>query len=141
MLEDGGNNIFIPVKIIGGRLSGPDPDFKAQVVSLILSKKTEEAILSMSKVYHVDVPKLSVGHVKGKKKAAGVYVPTANTIFVSNGEKLWDPFIILHEFFHHIKKRDKMQIRNERLADAFAHDYINAFKEKESRKTSFSPNQ
>jgi hypothetical protein len=138
MLDDYRANIFIPVRITDGRLSGPDSDFKANVVALILSKKTEEALQSLSKVYHVDVPKLSVGHVRGKKKAAGVYVPKSKMIFVANGENLWNPSIILHEFFHHMKKLDKSKMKNEKLADAFAHDYVNAFKEQASRKTSSS---
>ena len=120
-------------------MNEPDQDFKVYIVSLILSKSTEEAIQILSKIYRVDVPKLGVGHIKGRKKAAGVYVSSKKTILVSNGENLWDPFIILHEFYHHIRNEGGEQRGNEKLADAFAHDYINAFKTQISHRTLFSP--
>jgi hypothetical protein len=118
-------------------LGEPDKDFKAYIVALILSRKTEEAVQILSEKYRVEVPNLGVGHVKGKKKAAGVYVTAKKMILVSNGENMWDPFIILHEFYHHIRNEGGRQLGNEKLADAFARDYINVFKEQISRKTFF----
>ena len=109
-------------------MNEPDQNLKAFVVALILLKRTEEAIQLLSQIYRVGIPQLKVGHVKGRKKAAGVYVLGKKTILVSNGENLWDPFIILHEFYHHIRNEGGEHRGNEKLADAFAHDYINAYK-------------
>lgn len=109
-------------------MNEPSENFKAIIVSLILSRNTEEAIRSLSKVYDVDVPKLKVGQIKGKKKAAGVYVSKKKTILVSKGDNLWDPFIILHEFYHYLRDQNGEQRGNEKFANAFAQDYINALK-------------
>jgi len=109
-------------------LNEPDQNLKAFIVALILSKRTEEAIQLLSLIYKVDVPQLKVGHVKGRKKAAGVYILSKKAILVSKGENLWDPFIILHEFYHHIRNEGGVHKGNEKLADFFAHDYINAYK-------------
>lgn len=109
-------------------MENPDPNFKVLIVALILSKRTEEAIQLLSQIYKVTVPQLEVGHVKGRKKAAGVYVLSKKAILVSNGENLWDPFIILHEFYHHIRNDGGEHRGNEKLADAFARDYINTYK-------------
>jgi hypothetical protein len=109
-------------------LESPDPRVKAFIVHLILSKETERALAELSKVNHVDVPGLRVGAVKGKKKALAVYVEKEKTIYVAKGDGLWDPFIILHEFYHHLRCKSGKHRGTEKLADAFAVDYINAYK-------------
>ena len=104
-----------------------DQRLKAEIVALIILKRTEEAIQLLSQIHKVDTPKLKVGHVKGKKKAAGVYNHKNKTILVSKGQNLWEPFIILHEFYHHLRSESGEHRGNEKLADAFARDYIIAF--------------
>jgi hypothetical protein len=109
-------------------LSGPDTRTKAFIVHLILSKETEKALEELSILNHIDVPGLKVGAVKGKKKALAVYVKGEKTIYVAKGETLWDPFVILHEFYHHLRSRTGKHRGTEKLADAYAVDFINSYK-------------
>jgi len=109
-------------------LSAPDLRTKAMIVHLILSRETERALEELSLANRIDVPKLKVGAVKGKKKALAVYVEKEKTIYVAKGDSLWDPFIILHEFYHHLRSRSGKHRGTEKLADAYAVDYLNAYR-------------
>jgi hypothetical protein len=109
-------------------LNGPGINDKAFIVHLILSKETEKALERLSTLNRIDEPKLKVGAVKGKKKALAVYVEKEKTIYVANGDTLWDPFVVLHEFYHHLRCRSGKHRGTEKLADAYAVDFINAYK-------------
>ncbi|MGA1975443.1 MAG: hypothetical protein ABSG92_07385 [Conexivisphaerales archaeon] len=109
-------------------MSAPDLRTKAMIVHLILSRETERALEELSLANRIDVPKLKVGAVKGKKKALAVYVEKEKTIYVAKGDSLWDPFIILHEFYHHLRSRSGKHRGTEKLADAYAVDYLNAYR-------------
>ena len=108
-------------------MEGPDVRGKALVVHLILSKDPEGALERLSLMNRIDAPKLKVGAVKGRKKALAVYVENEKTIYVAKGESLWDPFIILHEFYHHLRCRSGKHRGTEKLADAYAVDFIRAY--------------
>jgi hypothetical protein len=41
---------------------------KAKMVSMILNKKTEEALQHLSKLYNITPPEIVVGTIKGKRK-------------------------------------------------------------------------
>jgi hypothetical protein len=105
-----------------------DVHAKALIVQLILAKETEKAIQQLSAMNQIDVPRLKVGAVKGKKKALAVYVENEKTIYAAKGDTLWDPFVILHEFYHHLRCRSGKHRGTEKLADAYAIDFINAYK-------------
>ena len=104
--------------------------FKALVVGLILNGKAEEALEFLGEHYGVEVPKLKVGLPKGrKKKAFGCYVARNRTICVLNSDVLREPFVVLHEFYHHLRKAlDKKHRGTERYADEFAKEFIEAYK-------------
>jgi len=101
--------------------------FKARVVQLILMKETDEAIKALSQHYSVDVPKLKVGMPKKYTMKVGCYVSKTKTIHVMNREKLEDPFVILHEFYHHLRTQDRRHRGTEKHADRFAKEFIKAF--------------
>jgi Zn-dependent peptidase ImmA (M78 family) len=101
--------------------------FKAKVVELILMKETGEAVNSLSKRYGVDVPHLKVGMPKKYVKKVGCYVSRTKTIHVRNREKLEDPFVVLHEFYHHLRTRDRKHRGTEKHADRFAAEFVEAF--------------
>lgn len=105
-------------------------EFKPLVVWLILNGKTEEALTLLAKNYKVDPPKLRVGLPKGRKaKAFGCYTPKNETISVLNSEVLGNPFVILHEFYHHLRTSvDKTHKGTEKNADRFAVEFIEAYK-------------
>lgn len=101
--------------------------FKAQIVALILNGATEDALDLLSKEYQVTVPALRVGLPKGHKATAyGCYTAKNQTISVLNSEMLVNPFVVLHEFYHHIRSKgvDRMHRGTEGNADKFALDFI-----------------
>src|SRR5512135_600099 len=103
---------------------------KPFIVSLILSQKAGEALDLLSKEYRVNVPRLKVGLPKGhKKRALGVYESRNETISVLNGDILANPFVIIHEFYHHLRSNavDKHHRGTEKNADRFAMDFLAEF--------------
>jgi hypothetical protein len=102
-------------------------NFKPLVVWLILSGKPEEALELLTKKYQVNLPDLKVGLPKGHKLTAyGCYIAKNQTITVQNSDVLANPFVILHEFYHHLRSRsvDRIHKGTERGADKFAMDFI-----------------
>ena len=106
-------------------------NFKQLVVWLILNGKTEEALMLLAKNYKVNIPNLKVGLPKGHKvKAFGCYTAKTETISVLNSDVIVNPFVILHEFYHHLRTKaaDKMHRGTEKNADKFALDFIQSYK-------------
>jgi len=103
--------------------------FKALIVWLILNGKAEKALELLAEHYGVEVPKLKVGLPKGrKKKALGCYSAKNETIFVLNSDTLKEPFIILHEFYHHIRTAlDRKHKGTEKYADEFSKEFMQAY--------------
>jgi Zn-dependent peptidase ImmA (M78 family) len=105
-------------------------EFKLKVVWLILNGKPEEALTLLAENYKVTLPKLKVGLPKGHKGTAyGCYTPRNETISVLNSDAMRNPFVILHEFYHHLRTSVDMQHRGtEKNANKFALEFINAYK-------------
>ena len=101
--------------------------FKARVVQLIFMKETDGAVKTLSEHYNVDVPNLKVGMPKKYSKKLGCYVSKTKTIHVRSREKLEDPFVVLHEFYHHLRTQDKKHRGTEKHANRFAEEFIEAF--------------
>jgi hypothetical protein len=104
--------------------------FKPLIVWLILNKRTEEALTLLAKNYKVNTPKLKIGLPKGhKKNIFGCYTPKDGTISVLNSDVIGNPFVILHEFYHHMRTAiDKKQKGTEKNADRFANEFIQEYK-------------
>jgi hypothetical protein len=116
-------------------------NFKPIVVWLVLNRKTEEALELLAKNYKVSVPKLKVGLPKGHKiTAAGCYTAKNQTIAVLNSDILANPFVIVHEFYHHLRSKgvDKMHRGTEGNADKFALDFLKEY-EIVARRTNVTP--
>ncbi len=108
------------------------PNFKPTVVHLILTKQTEQALELLSKNYNVEIPKLKVGLPKGhSRNSYGTYNAINQTISVLDSEIFGNPFVVLHEFYHHIRCKgvDKQHKGTEKNADKFALDYIREYQE------------
>jgi hypothetical protein len=106
-------------------------NLKPLVVWLILNGKPEEALELLAKKYQVSVPTLKVGLPKRHKiKAYGCYTSKNQTISVLNSDVLINPFVIIHEFYHHLRSKsvDKMHKGTEKNADKFAIAFIEAYK-------------
>jgi len=101
--------------------------FRVRVVRLILDKKVEEALEALSQHYRVSVPRLKVGMPKRSGSKAGCYVSATKTIHVASEERLHDPFVILHEFYHHLRTQGSKHLGTEKHANKFAEEYIMAY--------------
>jgi hypothetical protein len=103
--------------------------FKSIIVWLILDGKTEKALHLLSDKYGVDVPKLEVGLPKRhKKNSLGCYDGKRKTISVLNSDVFKNPFVILHEFYHHLRTNLEAEHKGtEKYANEFAADFIQAY--------------
>ena len=102
--------------------------FKAKTVQMILLKESVEAIKALSHHYGVDVPYLKVGMPKRHSKKVGCYVSKTKTIHVMSQEYLDNPFVILHEFYHHLRTQHGEHRGTEKYGNRFAEEFIKAFK-------------
>ena len=105
-------------------------NFKPIIVQLILNKQTEQALEILAKEYGVETPKLKVGLPKGHtRNAYGTYSAKNHTISVLNSDIFSNPFVILHEFYHHLRSKnvDKQHRGTEKNADKFAVGYLQAY--------------
>jgi hypothetical protein len=106
----------------------PDDRFKAMIVGTILDSSPEKALDILCEYYHVERPKLRVGVVKGRSKGVqAVYSSGRKEILAARREFLYDPFTMLHEFYHHLRCFDSSHRGTEKYADRFAIDFIRAY--------------
>ena len=103
--------------------------FKALIVSLILNVKVEQAIELLARRYKTTAPRIQVGIPRSHRKCVyGCYAGKNQTIYVRDSEILKDPFVILHEFYHHMRTSvDKKHRGTERYANTFAKEFIEAY--------------
>jgi hypothetical protein len=101
---------------------------KAKIVQMILNKKTEAALEKLSEFYHVESPKIVVGTIKGKRRTVyAVYVPAQKKIYALNSDIFYNPFIILHEYYHHIRSKLGVHRGSEKHANMYAKDFIDSY--------------
>jgi hypothetical protein len=104
-------------------------EFHAAIVGLILDGRPERAVKRLSEQYGVSEPSLRVGTVKRHRKVLACYVKKEKRIYLSKGQLLRDPFVILHEFYHHLRASPIAKSRQvEKRADLFALNFIRDFK-------------
>ena len=109
-------------------------EMKASVVALILDSDPEGAISLLSRWYKVSKPKLGVGVYEGKTKGvAAVYSPNRKEILAARREFLYDPFVIVHEFYHHLRSTSGHHRGTEQQADKFALDFLAAYRQVAAR--------
>ena len=98
---------------------------KARVVALILGSKPEEAIKVLCKWYRVEEPRLGIGVVEGRTNGvAAVYSQGRREIRAARREYLFSPFVIIHEFYHHLRSTSGRHRGTEKQADRFALEFI-----------------
>ena len=102
---------------------------KAKIVHMILNRDTEEALQTLSKIYNVTPPEIAVGTIKGKRRTVyAVYVQKERRIYVINSDVFYNPFIVLHEFYHHIRTRAGVHRGSEKHANMYAKSFIDSYK-------------
>ena len=80
-----------------------EEEVRAKAVKLILDGEPEKALQLLSDYYGVRTPKLRVGLPKRYTGVLGCYVASEQTIYVKSSDQYHDPFIILHEYYHHLR--------------------------------------
>ena len=102
---------------------------KVQIVRMILEKQTEMALEKLSEFYHVIPPQIVVGTIKGKRRTVyALYVPREQKIYALNSDIFFNPFVVLHEYYHHIRSKLGVHRGSERNANEFAQEFIDAYK-------------
>jgi hypothetical protein len=102
---------------------------KAKIVHMILYRNTEEALQKLSKFYNLTPPEIVVGTIKGKRRTVyAVYVQKERRIYVINSDVFYNPFIVLHEFYHHIRTRAGVHRGSEKHANIYAKSFIDSYK-------------
>ena len=102
---------------------------KAQIVRMILEKQTEKALEKLSEFYHVTPPQIVVGTIKGKRRTVyALYVQKERKIYALNSEIFFNPFVVLHEYYHHIRTKIGVHRGSERNANKFAQEFVDAYK-------------
>lgn len=112
------------------RKIGSMPDIMTQfeVVRLILDKKTEAALNLLSAFYKLEAPEIRVGTIKGKrKKVYAVYVGKERKIYARNSDIFYNPFIVLHEFYHHLRSQGTEHRGSEHNANHYAKHFLNSY--------------
>jgi hypothetical protein len=103
--------------------------FRSKIVALILENRPELALKLLSEYYGVGPAVIRVGTVKGHRHALGCYVERERRIYVSKSEYLSSPFVVLHEFYHHLRASQISRNKQvEKRADLFASNYVEAFR-------------
>ncbi len=102
-----------------------EKDFQEKVVRLIsIDKKPEDALNLLCLHYRVAKPLLRIGLPKGEKRALGCYVQRERTIYISREEYLYDAYVLIHEFYHHLRNVGGKHRGTERHAKEFALSFL-----------------
>ena len=101
---------------------------KAKIVYMILNKRTEEVLEYLSNLYNTITPEIVVGTVKRKRKTVyAVYVQKESKIYAVNSDIFYNPFVVLHEFYHHIRTKAGVHRGSEKNADMYAKSFIDSY--------------
>src|SRR5437867_11800203 len=77
--------------------------FQETIVQLISTeRRPEEALDLLSEHYRVERPRLKIGPPRGEKKALRCYAHREKPIHLSRQEHLSHPYLLIHEFYHHL---------------------------------------
>jgi hypothetical protein len=106
-----------------------DDKAKALTVMLIMDGNADTALRLLADDYGVARPRLKVGLPKGRRRnSLGCYNAKNRTIYVLNSDVIKQPFVILHEFYHHLRTNVELKHRGtEKNADRFAKDFIQVY--------------
>jgi hypothetical protein len=109
----------------GPRNAFDEANFQEKIVRLIaIERKPEAALDALCSHYGVERPALKVGLPKGEKRALGCYVHRERTIYMSNEEYMFDPYVLIHEFYHHLRHVGGKHRGTERHARDFALSFL-----------------
>ena len=105
-----------------------DNRWRMNIVQMIRGGRPEEALALLAEKYSVKPPRLKVGTVKGRRAVAGCYVAKEETIYLPNAEMMLDPYVVLHEFYHHLRSVEGKFSGSEKYADRYARGFLSSGK-------------
>ena len=108
-------------------MSGPrgyEAGLRAYAVLLILRGDAEKALKMLSEHYGVPAPRLRVGLPRRHARALGCYDPGRRLICLRSSREYRDPFVVLHEFYHHLRSTRAEFAGSEKNADRYALESI-----------------
>jgi len=101
---------------------------KAEIVQMILDGKAEHALEKLSEFYHVDTPQIVVGTIKKKRRTVyAVYAVQEKKIYALNSDIFYNPFVIIHEYYHHIRSKLGTHKGSEKYANMYAKGFIDSY--------------
>ena len=78
-------------------------------------------------MYKVKPPEITVGTIKGKRRTIyAVYVQRESRIYCINSEIFYNSFIVLHEFYHHVRTKGGIYKGSEN-ANMYAKNFIDSY--------------
>jgi len=99
------------------------------VVQQIIDGRVELALGLLSEHYGISEPTVRVGTVKRHRRVLACYVEKERRIYFSNSDFLKNPFVVLHEFYHHLRSLECQRNKQvEKRADLFAANFIRDFR-------------
>ena len=105
-----------------------DEESMAKIVYKILNRDTEQALSDLSDLYNIRAPEIVVGTIKGKRKTVyAVYVQNENRINDMNTEIFYNPIVVLHEIYHHLRTRGGEHKGSEKNANMYAKSFIDSY--------------
>ena len=102
-------------------------EVRARATALIMSGRAEEVLELLARFYGIEAPRITVGLPKGYSGVLACYVRKKNTIYVKSRREYMDPFVVLHEFYHHLRFFGNKHRGTERGADRYAAESIKAY--------------
>lgn len=101
---------------------------KKQVAIMILNGETEAAIGFACAKFGIAPPMVRVGLPKKESRVYACYQPRNKTIYFADGELRRNPFVVMHEFYHHLRIHQGKHRGTEKRADAFALSFLEALR-------------
>ncbi len=109
------------------RMENSEELVRAKAVKLILDGRAEDAIKLLSDYYGISTPKIKIGLPKGHRSAYGCYVAGKKTIYLRSSREYRDPFIVLHEYYHHLRTYLGKHRGTEKHANRYALESIKLY--------------
>ncbi|BEP18693.1 hypothetical protein PYJP_20450 [Pyrofollis japonicus] len=103
---------------------GAELGLRAYAVLLILKGETENALRVLSEYYGIATPRLKVGLPKRHAKALGCYDARRRLICLRSSNEYRNPFVVLHEFYHHLRSCRAEFAGSEKNANNYALESI-----------------
>lgn len=108
--------------------AGAKRGLHVKVVEFITGGQAELAMKLLSEYYGIDAPGLRVGTVRRHRRVVACYVEKEKRIYLSKSDYLTNAYVILHEFYHHLRASQPVKRRQvEKRADLFASTFIRDF--------------